>query len=270
MSPPRLVATDLDGTLVRSDSTISARTVAALARVERAGADLVFVTGRPPRWMHGIADATGHRGVAVCGNGAVVYDLHAERVIASRLLDAETMREVVSRLRASVPDLVFAVERESGFARERTYVAPHQPDAVIVGADELFVRPAAKLLAQHPELGPDTLLRQAREVAGDTAELTHSSTTGLIEISASGVSKASTLAVICEKRGIAPSEVVAFGDMPNDLPMLAWAGTAYAVANAHPTVLTAVTRHTPSNDDDGVARVLERLFPDRRADPGPG
>ena len=97
---------------------------------------------------------------------------------------------------------------------------------------------------------------------GHLAELTHSSLDGLVEISATGVSKATTLELLCTERGIPADCVLAFGDMPNDLPLLAWAGRGIAVANAHPSVLAAVTEHTASNDDDGVALVLEQLLAD--------
>ena len=92
-------------------------------------------------------------------------------------------------------------------------------------------------------------------------EVTHSTVgPALLELSAAGVSKATTLARLCAELGVDAADVVAFGDMPNDLPMLAWAGTAYAVANAHPSVLAAVERRAASNDEDGVAQVLEQLF----------
>ena len=117
-----------------------------------------------------------------------------------------------------------------------------------------------KLLAHHPEMDPDEFLATGRLAAGGHAQLTRSSKSALLEISGSGVSKASTLARCCAQRGVRPEEVVAFGDMPNDLEMLAWAGRSYAVANAHPEVLAAVARHTVSNDQDGVAAVIETLF----------
>ena len=264
---PRLVATDLDGTIVRSDGTISDRTVAALARVESAGSDVVFVTGRPPRWMHSVAAATGHHGLAICGNGAVIYDLHRERVLESWLIETKVLHDVVRRLRAELPELSFAVEREEGFVREEAY--RHREPVDVVSAEILASQPVAKLLAQHADLDPDTLLAKAREVVGASVELTHSSRSGLLEISAVGVSKASTLAILCEERGIRAEQVVAFGDMPNDLPMLAWAGTAYAVASAHPEVLAAVDGYAAGNDEDGVARVLERLFPETPGSPEP-
>lgn len=256
----RLVATDLDGTVIRSDRTISERTVAALARVEAAGAHLVLVTGRPPRWMHEVAQATGHRGLAICANGALVYDLHTEEVVESHLIETAVLAELVERLSDAVPQLSFAAEHLDGFVREPTY-RTLMPQGAVDTMDRLLAAPAAKLLAQHPELDADALLARARTVIGDLAEVTHASRHGLLEISAAGVSKASTLATLCSELAVEAAQVLAFGDMPNDLPLLSWAGTAYAVANAHPAVLAAVDRRTASNDEDGVARVLERLFP---------
>lgn len=264
MTQPRLVATDLDGTIVRADDTISARTVAALRRVTDAGGELVFVTGRPPRWMAPIAAATGHRGLAICANGALVYDLESERVVESRLLEAAVVSKLMRSLRTAIPGLRFAVESESDMVHESHYplgwdggypgVRPAGQPADLSGAA------VAKLLVRHAESDSDSLLARTRDVVGDLAEITHSSRGGLVEVSAVGVTKATTLAALCAERGIEAVEVLAFGDMPNDLAMLAWAGTAYAVANAHPHVLAAVERHTASVENDGVAQVLEAVF----------
>jgi hydroxymethylpyrimidine pyrophosphatase-like HAD family hydrolase len=83
---------------------------------------------------------------------------------------------------------------------------------------------------------------------------------GLMEISGRGVTKGGALAELCGRLGVGSHEVVAFGDMPNDLPMLRWAGTSYAVANAHPDVTAAATHVAPANYDDGVAVVLAGIF----------
>jgi len=262
---PRLVATDLDGTIVRTDGSISARTVAALARVERGGAYLVMVTGRPPRWMHEIANAVAHHGVAICANGAVVYDLHTESVVRATMIQPDVIAKAVERLRAAVPELRFAVEYPTGFVFEARYnlggwdaeAAGGRP----VEGEALVDRPGTKLLAFHPSADPDWLAEKAEKAVGDLVTVTHSSGRGLLEMSAQGVTKASALAEMCAEKGITADEVVAFGDMPNDLPMLTWAGTSYGVANAHAEVLATVTGTTASNDDDGVAQVLERLFP---------
>jgi Cof subfamily protein (haloacid dehalogenase superfamily) len=261
---PRLVATDLDGTIVRSDSTVSTRTREAFARVERAGAMLVLVSGRPPRWMAEVADAVAHRGVAICANGAIVYDLHAESIIDTHLIPVEALRTAIALLAEALPGLGFAVEHGDGIIFSHDYELARW-DAMTrqrsVAVEELFRRPAAKLLARHPELDADALLTEATALVGDVVLPTHSNGRRLIEMSARGVSKASALADLCARHGIAPADVVAFGDMPNDLPMLTWAGRSYAVANAHPQVLAAVHDKVASNDDDGVAQKIEELFP---------
>jgi Cof subfamily protein (haloacid dehalogenase superfamily) len=263
VTAPRLVATDLDGTIVRSDGTISERTVAAITAVEDAGASFVMVTGRPVRWMADVARQTGHHGLAVCANGALLYDLHTEQVVRSWLLSTSAARDVVDALREALPGIAFAVERlDLGFAHEPTYrprwdsTDPRTQAPV----EQLLSADVVKLLARHEELGSDELLAAARNAVGEGAELTHSSSDGLLEISAVGVSKASGLATVAEERGAGPEHVVAFGDMPNDLPMLTWAGHGVAVANAHPEVLAVADEVCPSNDDDGVAQVLGRWF----------
>jgi Cof subfamily protein (haloacid dehalogenase superfamily) len=259
---PRLVATDLDGTVVRSDGTISARTREAIARLEEQGVPFVMVTGRPPRWMPPIVEMTGHRGLAVCANGALLYDLHVERVVEAHLLDAAAAADVVAALRREVPGVAFAAEdADAVFGHEPTYKVRWQTeDMRVAPVEELCARGVAKLLVRHESMTGDELLAAARAALGGLAETTHSSVDGLLEISAAGISKASGLAAFAEQRGVEPGEVIAFGDMPNDLPMLAWAGHAVAVANAHPDVLAAADEVTASNDDDGVAQVLDCWF----------
>lgn len=258
-----LVASDLDGTLLRSDGTVDLRTRRAIADFEAADGTLVLCTARPTRWMRELAQATGHRGVAICANGGVVWDLHSESVLEAFPLEPRIAEQVVTRLRAAIPGGAWAVERTSGFAREPGYWSRWPiPEGTIVDAvDALVAEPAVKLMLRHEELLADALVDRARAVAGDLAEFTHSnSTDGLLEISAVGVSKAAALARFCDERGIRREQVIAFGDMPNDLPMLRWAGHGVAVANAHPDVLAAADEITQSNDESGVAIVIERLF----------
>ena len=246
-----LVASDLDGTLLRSDGTLDQRSRRALADVEATGALVVLCTARPSRWVAPLAQATGHRGVAICANGGVVCDLHDETVIEQFPLEPLVARQVVSLLREAVPGGAWAVERAAGFGREPGYKSlwPVPADTVVDAVEELVAEPAVKLMLRHGDLLADALLERAREVVGHLVELSHSNSgDGLLEISAPGVSKASALARVCAERGIGRDAVIAFGDMPNDLPMLEWAGYSVAVANAHP------------DNDAGVARVLERLF----------
>ncbi len=260
---PKVVACDLDGTLLRSDGTVDDRSRRAIADVESAGALVVLCTARPTRWMRPLAQALGHRGVAICANGGVVWDLHRESVLEAFPLEPEITRDVVELLESAMPGGAWAVERTNGFGREAAYVSrwPAPQDTIIDSVQALISEPAVKLMLRHQGILADALLERAREVVGHLAELTHSnSNDGLLEISAAGVSKASTLARLCEHRDVASDQVIAFGDMPNDVPMLRWAGHSVAVANAHPDVLAVAQEVTASNDEAGVAAVLERLF----------
>jgi Cof subfamily protein (haloacid dehalogenase superfamily) len=260
-----MIATDLDGTIVRSDGEISARTRAALAAAEDAGLLVVFVTGRPPRWMAPVAEAAGRHGVAICANGAIVYDLHTATVIDEFPMDAEVARALAAAIREVVPDVAFAIEGAGRFGQEPNYRSNFEaaPDAMVAELDELLTGPVTKLLARHTTMPSHELHAAAASVVGELAVLTtatFSETDGLLELSAAGVTKAFGLERFASTHGIAADEVVAFGDMPNDLPMLAWAGHAVAVANAHPDVIAIADEVTASNDDDGVAQVIERLL----------
>ena len=268
----RLLASDLDGTLVRSDGTISAASRAALKRATNAGLVVVFVTGRPPRWLHEIGDETGHTGMAVAANGAVLYDLRAEAVLRERPLTPERLRAVTADLRAAFPAVRFGVEYGTAFAYEPGYrhdweINPSHdrhgnpiPVPLMAPLDRIIATPAVKLLAKDLDADPDCFRAAAAAVVGDTATVTTSSRNGLLEIAAPGVTKASGLAEVAARHGIDPAQVVAVGDMPNDVAMLSWAGRAYAVANAHPSVLAVADDVLPSNDDDGVATLIDRLL----------
>ncbi|WP_181794175.1 HAD-IIB family hydrolase [Streptomyces sp. WELS2] len=273
--PARLIATDLDGTLLRDDKSVSARTVAALAAAEEAGIEVFFVTGRPARWMDVVSEHVHGHGLAICGNGAAVVDLHggpgAHRFVKVRELSRENALAAVRLLREAAPGTVFAVEQTYGFHQEPDYPKLHMeiPDTVLP-AEELLApdgptagQPVLKILAFHPSLDPDAFLTLARLTVGGHANVTRSSPSALLELSGPGVSKASTLALCCAERGISHEEVVAFGDMPNDVEMLTWAGQSYAMGNAHPDVIAAASGRTVANNDDGVAVVIEQLLADR-------
>jgi Cof subfamily protein (haloacid dehalogenase superfamily) len=263
---PRLLALDLDGTLLRSDGSISPRTRRALKQVSAAGIELVMVTARPARYVHPVASqlelAGVTAGVALCANGAIEYDLGTGVVRAARPLPLATARRTVAAL--SGPGVGFAVETGDRVVYEPGFETGDSADVRLPVAEleQMWAlgRPIVKLLARSVTLGADALLAAAVASVGDDVECTHSGGRGLLEISAPGVSKVAGLARLCHQRGITASRVVAFGDAPNDLEMLRWAGAGYAVANAHPSVLAAVARHTATNDKDGVAVVLEGLL----------
>jgi len=216
-----------------------------------------------------VAEHLARHGIAIVANGAAVVNLHAGTLIEAFPLPEDDARAVAYALREAVPGTAFAVERSFRFRREPAYLALERDTAEPrAGIEALLAedrdQPLLKLLAKHPSLDPDDFLATALSVAAGRVEITRSSESALLEISGTGVSKATTLAKCCAERGVTASEVVAFGDMPNDLAMLEWAGMSYAVANAHPDVLAATTHRTRSNDEDGVARVIERIVAARR------
>jgi HAD superfamily hydrolase (TIGR01484 family) len=263
--PVRLVATDLDGTLVHSDGSVTARTRAALVAAEDAGIQVVFVTGRPLRWAEEVFEHVGGHGLAVVSNGALVWDVARAAVHLLRPIEPAVGVEVAHRLRDAVPDTHFAVETLAGIALEPAFLERHPvPEGAVRGpVEQIFASPAVKLLARHETLAAQEFWDRARDAVGAMIEITWSSATSLLEMSAAGVTKASTLELLCADLGISAEEVLALGDMPNDLPMLEWAGTSYAMANAHPTVRAAADQVAPTNDDDGVARVIEDLLDSR-------
>ncbi len=256
---PALIATDLDGTLLRSDGTLSPRSVAALRRAQDRGIEVVVATARPPRWMHDLIEAVGDHGIAICSNGAYVYDVGRRRVLAERPIVADVVQGMVSALRQAIPGISFAVENAVGFGREPSYVDMHRspPDSPVKDIADLLQPLPGKLLARAPELDAEEFLRIVTDVVGESAVVAFSGASGLAEISAAGVTKAAVLAEWAAERGVRAAQVWAFGDMPNDLAMLEWAGTSFGVANAHADVEAVVDHVVPSNDDDGVARTIE-------------
>jgi Cof subfamily protein (haloacid dehalogenase superfamily) len=266
----RLVATDLDGTLLRSDGTVSDRTREVLAAVDDAGVPVVFVTGRPLRWMEDLWPLVGSHGMAVVSNGAVVFDVASREVRRTSGIEREAGLALVAAVRAAVPDAAFAVERLSGIAHERAFVdVDRVPDGSPVGSlDEVWDEAAVKLLVRYRDGDPDAVHEAVTAAVGEEAVATWSMK-GLIEISAAGITKAVALAEVCDGLGVPAADVVAFGDMPNDVAMLEWAGTSYAMANAHPAVHEVADHVAPSNDDDGVAEVLAGLL-DRGPSNGSG
>ena len=259
---PRLVACDLDGTLLNPAGEVSARTRRALQKATDLGIEIVLVTGRPPRWVRDLPDATGAHSIVVCANGALLYDVVAHEVIDHLPLPSELAVELIRSLRAAAPGCQFACEMTFQFGQDRDYPGrwPTPPDTMFGDVLEMVANtPTTKLIVRDDAIPHDELVRSVREVIAGRAEVTHSGR-DIVEISAPGVDKGRGLRVACDRHGIALADTIAFGDMPNDLPMLAIAGHSVAVANAHADVLAAADEITASNADDGVAIVLERVL----------
>jgi Cof subfamily protein (haloacid dehalogenase superfamily) len=262
-SPFRLVASDIDGTLIHTDGTLSRRTLDVIAALP---VPLIVVTGRPVRWLQQLYDQMAQPVAAVCANGAVVYDPDTDRIVRADPLSVDLLLDVSKRLRDAVPDIALAVEVEDSrkFWYEQAWPlrwsGEHSSVRVLSTPEQLTSVPAVKLLARSATHEPAAFFELVSRTLDGVAESTHSSSGALVEISAAGVTKAAGLAWICEREGLDASEVVAFGDMPNDIPMLTWAGRAVAMGNAHPGVREVADEVTRTNDEDGVAHYLSELF----------
>jgi Cof subfamily protein (haloacid dehalogenase superfamily) len=258
-----MVVSDMDGTLLGADGLVSSRNASALVRAAEAGARVVIATGRPVCWLTPVIDA-GFTGTAVCMNGAVVYDIAAGTIVSSTVLQPGVMQSFVDDMDVLALEYAVAVERVGAeaeeFWAEPAYVHPW------IGGEyrraprtDLLAGPAAKLLVRYGRES-EALLEAARAVSQERVAVTYSSDDGLIEVAAAGVTKGAALSVLADGWGIDAADVVAFGDMPNDLEMLQWAGMSVAMGNAHPEVAAVAREVGPRHDEDGVALVLERWF----------
>ncbi|MFE3164352.1 HAD family hydrolase [Streptomyces sp. NPDC059224] len=263
-TPYSLIATDLDGTLLRADDTLSERSLAALARAGRVGARHLVVTGRPAPRVRPLLDDLGCTGLAVCGQGAQLYDAGADRLLWSVTLDRELAETALGKIEAEVGQVYAAVDQDGvdGLTLiEPGYLMPHPTlPALRVGRrDDLWCAPISKVLLRHHTLSDDELAATARAVVGSLATVTMSGP-GTVELQPCGVTKATGLALAADHLGLSPERAIAFGDMPNDIPMFDWASYGVAMANAHAELKAVADEITLSNEDDGIAVVLERLF----------
>jgi Cof subfamily protein (haloacid dehalogenase superfamily) len=265
-----LVATDVDGTLLDPDDRVTPRAAAVIGRLVASGAGFVLVTGRPPRWIPPVVAQLAVARLAVCANGAVLYDAADDRVLWSRTFPPETLAELAAAVEDTLPGGGLAVERVGGSAFDGTveqFVAEPDyehawpnPDHAAADRTALLAEPAVKMLVRASSMSSDAMVAALRPAVGGVADVTFSHPRGLVELSPPGVTKATGLAEVARRLDVSPADVVAFGDMPNDLEMLAWAGHGVAMGNAHPALLEVADEVTASNAEDGLATVLERWF----------
>ncbi|ANE05053.1 Cof-type HAD-IIB family hydrolase [Corynebacterium crudilactis] len=273
-SAPKLVATDVDGTLINSSERVPQRLREVITRMTAQGVTLALSTGRPPRWIHLVLDQLSVQPICVCANGAVLYDSAKDEIIAAHTLSSAVMKNTVMAARVALEShggMSIAVERagKSAYdaAEELFLVTPEYSHAWpsdehgIVSEDEVLAEPATKLLLRSDHLESKELFDIVRAaVPVDQVHVTFSMSGGLIEIAAPGVTKALGVSMLAEQLNIAREDVITFGDMPNDIEMLQWAGRGIAMGNARPEVKAVADHITGTNDDAGVADILEWWF----------
>ncbi|MEU8567851.1 HAD family hydrolase [Streptomyces pathocidini] len=262
--PYRLIATDLDGTLLRPDDTVSQRSRDALAAATAAGAAHIVVTGRAVPWVRHILDDLGYRGLAVCGQGGQVYHAGEHRLLTSVTLDRQLAGLALAKIEAEIGPLALAASRD-GLEGEVLvgpgYRVQDGPLPVLRFEDpaELWSAPLNKLYIQHPGLDDDALAEVAQTVAGHLVGVTMAGE-GIVELLPLGLTKATGLSLAARRLGMTATDTIAFGDMPNDIPMFAWSAHGVAMSNAHDDLKAVADEVTASNEDDGIAMVLERLL----------
>lgn len=267
---PALIASDVDGTLLDAEERVTPRTRAAVHAAVDAGTHFVLATGRPPRWVPQVVEALGIAPMAVCANGAVIYDSATDRIVSARTLSAEVLAELAEVAMRIIPGAGLAVERVGRSAHDAAtpqFVSSPgyehawlNPDNTEVSFEDLLSAPAVKLLIRKAGARSADMYEVLSKHIGLQGDITYSTNNGLIEVLPLGLSKATGVAELAHPLGIAAEDVVAFGDMPNDIPMLAWAGLGVAMGNAHPEAIAAADEVTAANTDDGLARVLERWW----------
>ena len=261
----RAAVMDLDGTLLRSDKTISPFTRNILDRVRRAGIHVIFATARPPESALRLVASTAPNAPLICSNGAVVYDPVSGHRFRTQTINKRIVRQIVRHIREIFPSAVLAVDcvPPPRAADPTRTMDPDWPEnwGSNIGGRALWrmdvTLPPPRSVVCLMVLGA---WQTHLEVPSFKRVIATSSEHGLVEFSAQSANKLSALQWLCGQLDIPLDAVIAFGDMPNDIAILEASGIGVAVANAHEQAKAAAQYVTESNDNDGVARFLTGLL----------
>ena len=271
---PKLILVDLDGTLLHDDKSLSPANRAALERVAGQGAQVVVATGRFYGGVPGELLELPFLRYFILMNGAKVYDRREDRVLYRREIPQEVAQQVFAMIRP-LDATVDCYQNDLGLMDRRyldrlDYYVPDpesrrlvQRNRIPVDDFEGTVRRGGDWVQKIQCLFPDPSLRPGvmEQLRERFPELVLSySLPGNLEINQAGATKGEALAGLCRALSIPLEESAAFGDGTNDLTMIRTAGTGVAMANGDPAVRAAAYVIAPSNQEDGVARVLERWF----------
>lgn len=257
-----LVASDIDGTLLLNWKPISTATIDAIHRCQDAGIPFVLVTGRPMRWLAPIAEQIPDLGRVVCVNGAVVYDIASQSVVDAHTIDSQSLAEITAAVRVDHPEARFAYETLNGGFIDREFVTGRTREARIIDdVSELAGEDVVKVLVRLETSDSQAMHDLIDPLVDGTCHASFSEPdNGLVELAPFGITKAKTLSDLCDHLRVAQSQVMAFGDMPNDIEMLSWAGHGVAMGNALGSVKAIAAAVTDEVDDDGVARYLDAVL----------
>lgn len=267
----RLVALDLDGTLLDSTLQIRRQTVDALQRVRDRGAQVMIVTGRHHTAAHAYWHQLNLELPAICCNGTYVYDFRTGRPLVGNPLTRDEARELLTIVREHPVHVGVYVDEAMTYEAD----APHLAGMRRWGATlPEAVRPRLEPVASFDRLIDEASAIWKFLLASDDAEALGAceqaigahpgfacvrSSRARADVSRAGNSKGQRLAEFIVQQGILPQQVIAFGDQDNDREMLELAGLGVAMGNSHAGVRQSADWVTGSNDSDGIAEALERF-----------
>lgn len=262
--PIRLLAIDLDGTLVNDRLELDPRDVAAVKAATAAGVAVVLATGRMFKSSLRYAEPLGLNGPIINYQGAMVREIASGEVWYRCELTIPMQQRV----------LAFAEPRDwhvNAYVDERVYTAKPRPEADLYARIAMVpyevVGPLSKWVRQDStkmvlvDMEPEDVPARIAELSawmGDVGRVTRS-LDWFVEVVNPQVSKARALAMVADRLGVAQADVCAIGDNMNDEDMVSWAGLGVAMGNAPAALKTVAKYVTASIDEAGVAQVIERF-----------
>ncbi|MDA8081063.1 MAG: HAD family hydrolase [Actinomycetota bacterium] len=260
--PVRLLGTDLDGTLLNHLGQISKSNLTAITRARKYKIISIVSTARSINSTRQIASAGGLGPLAVCQNGATVYDLRNNRLISHTPIEQDLAGSIILKIREQIPGVIFAIEKLERFIPEHDFFAPAATglfeDPINDVLNEVD-RPITKIICKHSHLAHDELKEIAENACGNLVTTT-SAGAEWVDFQALGTSKATGLAHAGQVLGFDQAESAAIGDQSNDVPMLIWANYSAATANANDDAKAAANWQAPANTENGVAAFIEHLI----------
>lgn len=255
------VVTDLDGTVVRSDFSISAATLEALDLVRASGIAFVIATARTPQGLEHFQALAQRTTMSVCCSGAIGWSSQEKaRTWMDEMAATEIRRvvEIAMGAGAGVASYDGDLWRMTGEYYRLSPTQPHGPTRIVIEAAELAATPCCTMAVRHRD---GDLARIAALVASgaDSAALSHVGRSTVLDVTAEGVDKGTGTRRALAALGIAPASAISFGDMPNDLAMFRMTGRSYSVGSADAAVMNAATEVLPSVEDDGFAHKIADL-----------
>ena len=249
----QIIALDLDGTLLRSDKTVSDRTLKTIAQCKQKGMRFVIATARPPRNVALMLPKALHDDPWICYNGAEIRIQN--KIFHQNAIEPEVARTVIEHIQAQLPHCTLTIEIDNHLYSSGPL--KYDIEYTITNLLDIATKPAAKILFDIP---PDTDPKPALNALPKSCHAIITDQGTLVQIAHHTVSKSNALKVLLDHWHTTFDQVIAFGDDVNDIDILTVSKMGIAMGNAVPQLKKVANRETATNDEDGVAKILEELL----------